>query len=51
MNKVNYTGNFLHWFLYNLLWSLVTIITFGIFLPYQIYWNQKYFFSHLEVAK
>lgn len=49
--KIKYTGTFLDWFLWNLFLVFLTVVTLGIALPYMIYWNQKYFFEHLETIK
>ncbi len=47
--KIEYTGDFLEYFLTSLLLLLLSVITFGIALPYWLYWSLKYFFTRLEI--
>ena len=48
--RIVFTGHFLGHFVISILLFLLTIITFGLALPYFFYWNFKYFFTHMEVA-
>lgn len=47
--KINFTGGFIEYFLISLGLLVLSAITFGIALPYYIYWSFKYFFSKLEL--
>lgn len=47
--KIKYTGKFGEYFIMNLGLGLLSIITLGLGLIYQAYWNQKYFFEHMEI--
>jgi uncharacterized membrane protein YjgN (DUF898 family) len=46
--KVTFTGGFGEYFMMSLGLGLLSIITFGIALPYWVYWSFKYFFSRME---
>ena len=47
--KIIFTGNFWEYFLMSLALMILSAITFGLFLPYWVYWSAKYFVSKLEV--
>ena len=47
--KVYFTGHFLDYFLKSIGLLILCILSFGILLPYYVYWNAKYFVNHLEV--
>lgn len=47
--KVYFTGKFFEYFLMNIGLTILSIITLGLGLFYQVYWNQKYFVDHLEI--
>ena len=47
--KIVFTGNFWEYFIMSLGLLLLSIITFGLALPYAAYWGFKYFFQHLEL--
>ncbi len=47
--KIIYTGSFGEYFIMSLGLMVLSIITFGIAIPYWIYWSLKYFFTKLEV--
>ena len=47
--KIVFKGNFWEYFLISLGLLVLTVITFGILLPYYLYWNLKYFFTKLEL--
>lgn len=49
--KIIYKGKFTEYFIYNLGLTLLSIITLGLGFIYQAYWNQKYFFEHLEIIE
>ena len=49
MKNIKFTGNFWEYFIYNIGLSVLTFITFGLAIFYQIYWNQKYFVDHLQI--
>jgi len=49
--KIKYTGNFLEYFLINILLLILCVITFGLAIPYLFYWDFKYFFNHLEITQ
>ena len=47
--KIVFTGNFWEYFLISLGLLVLSVITFGILLPYWMYWQYKYFFAHMEI--
>ena len=47
--KVAFTGHFLEYFIMSLGLLLLSIVTFGLALPYWAYWSAKYFFTHMEI--
>ncbi len=47
--KIVFTGNFWGYFFKFIFFLILSIITFGLFLPYLVYWTTKYFFTHLEI--
>ena len=50
MNKrILFKGNFLYWLLCFLGLLALCTITFGLATPFMIYWNIRYFVSHLEI--
>lgn len=49
MKKVVFTGGFWEYFGMNIALSLLSVFTLGIGFIYQIFWNMKYFVSHLEI--
>lgn len=49
--QIIYTGKFSEFFFMNLGLSFLGIITLGLGFIYQSYWNQKYFFEHLEIKE
>ena len=49
MKKIKFTGGFWEYFGYSILLLLLSIITFGLALPYLVYWSMKYFFTKLEI--
>jgi len=49
VKKFHFTGSFGHFFIYALGLFILSVFSFGIVLPYFIYWINKYFFSNLEL--
>lgn len=47
--KIIFTGNFWEYFLTSLGLMLLCLITFGLALPFAVWWQAKYFFTHLEI--
>lgn len=47
--KIIFTGSFGEFFIMSLGLLVLSVITFGILLPYLVYWQFKYFFTHLEI--
>jgi len=47
--KIIFTGNFGEFFFSALGLLVLSFITLGIMFPYFIYWQYKYFVSHLEI--
>lgn len=47
--KVVFTGNFWEFFFTSLGLLILSILTLGILIPYYMYWQYKYFFTHLEI--
>ena len=47
--KIRFTGGFGEYFIMSLGLLLLSLITFGIALPYWVYWSFKYFFTKLEI--
>ena len=47
--RIHFRGHFGSYILGALLCLLLTFVTFGLALPYFIYWNSKYFVNHLEL--
>lgn len=50
MAEVRFTGGFWGYFLKSILIGILCIITFGLAVPYYMYWFYKYFFSSLEIG-
>lgn len=51
VSKIRFTGNFWEYFFTSIGLLILSIITFGILLPYWTYWSAKYFFSKLELVE
>ncbi len=49
IGRVVFKGSFGEFFCMSLGLIVLTICTFGILLPYFIYWQSKFFFEHLEL--
>ena len=47
--KIVFTGNFWEYFLISLGLGILSVVTFGILLPYWVYWSVKYFFDRLAI--
>ena len=47
--KIIFTGNFWEFFFISIGLIFLSIITIGLFLPYLVYWQFKYFFDHMEI--
>lgn len=47
--KIIFTGSFWEFFFTSIGLIVLSIITLGIFLPYLVYWQFKYFFGHMEI--
>ena len=47
--KIKFTGNFGEYFIMSLGLLLLSVLTFGLALPYYSYWNFKYFFTKLKI--
>jgi len=47
--KIIFTGDFWEYFFKTIGLAILSFITVGILLPYFIWWQAKYFFSHLEI--
>lgn len=47
--KIAFTGGFGEYFLISLGLLVLSVVTFGLALPYWVYWSYKYFFVRLEV--
>lgn len=47
--KIVFTGHFMEYFIMMLGLLVLTVITFGLALPYVFYWSFKYFFTHMEI--
>jgi uncharacterized membrane protein YjgN (DUF898 family) len=47
--KIIFTGSFGEYFIMSLGLFVLSVVTFGILLPYAIWWQAKYFFTHLEI--
>lgn len=47
--KIIFTGGFWEYFIMSLGLAVLSIISLGLLLPYYIYWNYKYFFTHMEI--
>jgi uncharacterized membrane protein YjgN (DUF898 family) len=47
--KVFFTDHFFDYFLKSIGMLILCILTFGILIPYFLYWNAKYFVNNLEV--
>lgn len=47
--RIVFTGKFIEFFIISLALILLVLVTFGIALPYLVYWQAKYFFTHLEI--
>ena len=47
--KIIFVGNFWEYFGLSIALLLLSVITFGIVLPYWVYWSFKYFFGKLEI--
>lgn len=47
--KIIFTGHFMEYFAISIALLVLSIITFGLALPYWVYWSFKYFFGKLEI--
>lgn len=47
--RIIFTGNFWEYFLMAIGLLVLSVITVGLLLPYFIYWQVKYFFTHMEI--
>ena len=47
--KVVFTGNFWNYLGISIALLLGIVVTFGLLLPYYIYWQFKYFFTNMEL--
>jgi len=47
--KIKFNGSFGEFFVISLLLIFLSIATFGILLPYYLYWQVKYFVSNLSI--
>ncbi len=50
MTNIRFTGSFGHFFIVSIGLILLSIVTFGLALPYLSYWTTRYFFTELEVG-
>jgi uncharacterized membrane protein YjgN (DUF898 family) len=48
--KIKFTGSFGEYFIMSIGLFILSIITFGLALPYWIYWSYKYFFTRMQVG-
>ena len=48
-SKIIFTGNFGEYFFKSLGLAVLTVLSFGLLLPYYVYWNFKWFFTKMEV--
>ncbi|MEQ8474789.1 MAG: hypothetical protein RIB54_01035 [Fulvivirga sp.] len=48
--RINFTGGFGEYFIMSLGLLLLSVITFGLALPYWVYWSYKYFFTKLAIG-
>ena len=51
ISKIRFTGNFFEYFFTSIGLLVLSVLTFGILLPYWTYWSAKYFFSNLELIE
>ncbi len=47
--KIVFTGNFWEFFFISIGLLVLSVITFGLLIPYFVYWQFKYFFNHMEI--
>jgi uncharacterized membrane protein YjgN (DUF898 family) len=47
--RIIFVGNFWDYFIKAVGLFVLTLITFGLLLPYFAYWSVQYFVSHLEI--
>lgn len=47
--KIVFTGNFWEYFAISIALLILTAVTFGLALPYWVYWSFKYFFGKMEI--
>ncbi|GGB49247.1 hypothetical protein GCM10011316_21720 [Roseibium aquae] len=47
--KIVFKGNFWEFFFMAIGLMILSIITFGLLLPYLFYWQLKYFFNNMEI--
>ena len=47
--KIIFTGSFWEYFLTTIGLMVLSVVTAGIMLPFAIWWQAKYFFTHLEI--
>jgi uncharacterized membrane protein YjgN (DUF898 family) len=47
--KIVFTGHFMEYFIMTIGLIVLSIITFGLGLPYLVYWQAKYFFTRMEI--
>lgn len=48
--KVKFDGNFVDYFIRMIGIIILTVLTFGLALPYLFYFNNKYFFSRMTIV-
>ncbi len=49
--RLKFTGSFGDYFLKSLGLLVLSIVTFGLAIPYWMYWQWKYFFDHMEMEQ
>ncbi len=47
--KLKLNGSYINFFVYNILWALLDIVTFGLAVPLHIYDMARYLVDHIEV--
>ena len=47
--KIIFEGHFLEYFIMSIGLLILSVLTFGILLPYYVYWNFKYFFTKMTI--
>ena len=48
---IKFTGSFGEYFISSLGLLLLSVITFGLAIPYWLYWSYKYFFTRMQVGE